>query len=105
MAHSLAVHPTSKSAAHVSYALNRNYNKFTAIVALMDSQNRLTAPIVFRVFGDDKLLWQSEQFGRRGVGQKCEIDIVDVRILKLEVQTLGSPNYPAPVWINPLVSK
>src|SRR5262249_52016136 len=60
--------------------------------------------LTFRVTGDGKTLWTSATIDRYGAGQRCEVDIQGVKMLRLEVHSTGDNYGQRAVWLNPIVS-
>ena len=80
--HGLGMHPD----AHAQYELGKKYRTFRGTAAMNNTANPgSAAPVVFRVLGDGKLLWQSYGLHRVGDAQPCMLDITGAAILRLEV--------------------
>jgi hypothetical protein len=83
--------------------LDRKFSKFLAEVTLNDGPDRSEAPIVFRVFGDGKELWQSGPVVTQADGKKCEVSVAGVNELKIAVTCGFPPKGAHAVWVDPRV--
>lgn len=100
--HALSAHPLSNSPSTVVYNLGGKAHRLDTMAALWDSA-RPRAPLIFKVFGDGKLLWQSNPITKTGEVQNCSVDLKGVKILKLQIECTGKYNSSKPVWLMPRV--
>ncbi|TDH72085.1 hypothetical protein CCR75_000780 [Bremia lactucae] len=102
----LSTHPPSHGDAYVMYDLFEAYYMLQGAVAInddsRDEQNHETC-LVFKIYGDDKLLWQSEQISESCQIEFFEVVIKDVRMLELKVSCLGSNFCAHAVWVDPFL--
>jgi len=101
IAYALSAHAPST----LRYNLNKAFSSFQAGVALDDATGMAASPVVFKVFGDGKLLWQSKPFQRVGEVQDAALDVSGVITLTLEAQATGDGRAAHTVWINPKIGK
>ncbi len=57
--------------------------------------------VVFRVFADGQLLWESGEFNARTRPKELELDLWGVDMLELDVDSLGDHYSDSAVWIDP----
>ncbi|GMF18900.1 unnamed protein product [Phytophthora lilii] len=101
----LSTHPPSHGDAYVIYDLEEAYHKINGAVAINDDtsseilQNR-GAALVFKILGDDQLLWESKSMSETNVEQ-FEVDVKNVRMLELRVSCAGSNHCAHAVWVDP----
>jgi hypothetical protein len=98
----LGLHAGNPSAS-ASYRLGRTASAFRATVAFNDSNDRVTEPVFFEVYGDGKPLWKSRAITTRGQKDVCLVSVVGVDILELRVSVAGSPLGAHAVWLDPIV--
>jgi hypothetical protein len=97
-AHSLFTHPHSYSSATLTYALDGRYDEFRATVGVLAKP---TSQLVFRVYGDEKRLWESQPQTEAQKGVECTASVRGVKTLKLEVYCPSSYTNAEAVWIDP----
>jgi NPCBM/NEW2 domain len=86
-----ALQPLDLDPTNQSCRLSKQYGTFRADVSLKSDREPSNVPISFRVFGDDKRLWESNELTPKTGIQKCNVSVKDVDVLRFEVY------YPAPV--------
>ncbi|MBA4020508.1 MAG: hypothetical protein C0483_25385 [Pirellula sp.] len=97
--HSLFTHPHNETGlAQVEYHLGGACETFTATVGMVAKPQ---TPLVFRVYGDGKLLWESPAQALPDVGLDCSVDVRGVQQLRLEVFCNGAYDFAYAVWIDP----
>ncbi|MCA9042302.1 MAG: NPCBM/NEW2 domain-containing protein [Planctomycetaceae bacterium] len=104
----LSTHPDPrKKGAYVVYELPANdYRLFRTVVAIHDSVgNRIKTPLVFEVWGDHTLLWQSNPIRTSFDIQECRVKIKGVKRLELRVNCPGSTEFAWAVWGDPRLSR
>ena len=96
-------HPKSRGLSKVTYDLgDSNYEFFSAEVGVADERKYGPAsPVTFEVWGDGKMLWQSEPVKMWGQAQKCKVRIADVKRLELRVNCPGDAAFAYAVWCEP----
>lgn len=103
--HGLFMQPGRKSFAGVSYDLDRQSRHFLAKVAVADTaEGNPATPLVFEVWGDGKLLWQSRPIVSKGQLQGCDVNVSRVKVLHLQVNCPGANDNSHCVWIEPRVT-
>ena len=103
--HGLFMQPGRKSFAGVSYDLDRQSRHFLAKVGIADTaQGQPATPLVFEVWGDGKLLWQSRPIISKGQLQGCDVNVSRVKVLHLQVNCPGANDNSHCVWIEPRVT-
>jgi hypothetical protein len=106
--HLLSMHPPANGVAYATYNLNGEYKALRATAALMDIENEPMArsPVMFKVFADGRLLWNSHTIQRLGTGEECALHIDGVKTLRLEADCLGGDmSLASAAWLNPLLTK
>jgi len=103
--HGLFMQPGRKSFAGVSYDLDRKSRRFLAKVGIADTAEGSPAtPLVFEVWGDGKLMWQSRPVVSKGQLQGCELNVSRIKLLHLQVNCPGANDNSHCVWIEPRVT-
>jgi hypothetical protein len=107
--HSLVSHPRSRESASVTYDLNGEYAAFSALAALFSPEQNWTgqavSTVIFRVWADDKLIWESRPLKQHNDGQPCTVLVRRVKRLKLEAYCTGTFEHAFAAWIEPCVVK
>jgi len=97
-AHALTTYPLTDGAATVTYELSGRYSTFEATIGVV---TRPQTPLIFRVSGDGKVLWESLPQTKDKSGVDFKVDLQGVDQLKLEVFCRGDHKAAHAVWINP----
>jgi formylglycine-generating enzyme required for sulfatase activity len=97
--HGIFMHALGDSFASVRYDLGRRAKQFNAHVGLDHPDAR--TPLVFQVYGDDKLLWTSAPMRPKDGLAKCEVSLDNVRFLELRVNCAGDSFCAHAVWFEP----
>ncbi|WP_090044502.1 glycoside hydrolase family 97 catalytic domain-containing protein [Lentzea fradiae] len=91
----LGVHAPSE----VSVYLGRGCDHLTAQVGL-DDETEQPGSVVFQVFGDDKLLFDSGVISGKGAARPIDVDVTSVRMLSLRVTDGGDgKNFDHADWV------
>lgn len=102
----LGLHPPTSGKSHVAYQLDKKFRTFTARVGLNDSSaNKAASPVIFKVLGDGKVLWQSKSIQKINSYDGCNLVVIGVDKLELEVECRGDASRCHAVWIEPLLSR
>ena len=97
--HSLFTHPHNETGlAQLEYHLGATCETFSSTVGMVAKPK---TPLVFRVYGDGKLLWESPPQPEPDVGLDCNVDVRGVQKLRLEVFCNGAYDFAYAVWIDP----
>jgi len=108
--HSLFIHPPGGGTAFVRYDLNGAYERLRGKVGLaslrkpdgsLNQTDKSASPVIFKVFGDDELLWESKPIQAFGSWLDCDVSIAGVNNLRLTTEALGSNNAAHATWIMP----
>jgi hypothetical protein len=67
----------------VEFRLNGEYCGFRTTVAINDSFEDSKTITTFRVYGDNKLLWESKPIRQKGETDDCRIDVTGVKVLQI----------------------
>jgi serine/threonine protein kinase len=86
-----ALQPLDIDPTNQSCCLNKQYGTFRADVSIKSEREPSGVPIFFRVFGDDKRLWESKALTPKTGLQSCNLSVKGVDVLRFDV------HYPAPV--------
>ena len=96
------LHPDAGRVGHVKYQLPGPFRTLTAKVALNDDVDGSVTPVTFQVYGDGRLLWQSERMKMAKVTQPVSVPIAGVKVLELRVASAGDYTGAHCVWVDPL---
>ena len=58
-------------------------------------------PLLFAVYGDDRLLWKSKEVQTQADRQSCSVDVTGVKVLKLAVHSEGDERGAHGAWVEP----
>ncbi|GMF34709.1 unnamed protein product [Phytophthora fragariaefolia] len=102
----LSTHPPSQGDAYVIYDLAEAYHTITGEVALNDdTRNDFLenggVSLIFKIFGDERLLWQSKPVAEIHLVEEFEVSVRNVRMLELKVSCVGSNHCAHAVWVDP----
>jgi serine/threonine protein kinase len=105
----LWMHPPENRSSHVSYWLGKKYQTFKAAAAINDSVTPPDAetppgaatPLIFKVRGDGKDLWQSQPLQKKGSSQQFTVSVAGIDKLELEIHCPGSERSAHAVWVEP----
>ena len=87
---------------NIQYELPEGASQFSFIAGLDDEVG--TADVQFSVWGDEKLLWQSEIFyGYEKSGQIYQVDVSGVKELSLKVTAIKADTWDHADWINTVI--
>ena len=89
----------------ISFNVGKRFQTFKGTVSINDGPESSETPCTFRVFGDDKSLWQSTPVSSQADSQVCTLRIDGVEVLRIEVVCPGPPRGAHAVWIEPQVVK
>lgn len=81
------------------------YQRFEAWVGITKSARDSAALVEFRVEGDGETLWSSGDMDASSPAQRVSVDISNVKVLKLVVDSRGSNAYDHSVWANAVFCK
>lgn len=85
------------------YALPENADSLKTFAAVDDEVSD-NGEVIFRIYGDGKLLWTSAlTSGRDKVPQKAEISVAGVKKLELVADAYGSDQYDHVDWLSPVI--
>jgi hypothetical protein len=70
-----------------------------------DDIDSCATPVIFKVWGDGKLLWQSKALKTRGDGEECTVPVATIERLELEVHCPGSHAKAHAIWVEPQLLK
>lgn len=89
----------------VEYALGGQYAALHVTVAIDDSSNASQRQVVFRVWCDGQIVWESQGLRRPGEQQPCVVEVEGAQTLALSVDyhpgDPGPENSVEPVWVEP----
>lgn len=100
----LGMHAISKDTVAVDYNIQGKYKLFQGAVAIDDcavKDGGNKSQLVFKVFGDGKLLWTSDPVRIPGRSSAFKIPVAGVKTLKLSVTCPGDAWAAKSVWIEP----
>jgi|GEM_PF-1738438 len=104
--HALAMHAD----ASVEYQLDKHYRVFRGTAAMNDTSGQgPERPVVFQVFGDGKLLWESAGLRECGDLQECLADVSGVDRLRItaiyDPNRTGHGHQAHAAWLEPYVDE
>src|SRR5262249_26097096 len=102
--HALSMVPPGFGASQVTYDVQGKYRAFRGIAALIDNAQAThsRSPVIFKVIGDDRVLWHSPPLQKCGTGQECAVNIDGVKTLRVEVHCAGGDHTDArAAWLDP----
>lgn len=94
----LSAHAPSR----LKYDLAKRFRTLTGAAGILDGTNS-SSPLVFKIMGDGKQLWQSSPLAQNGKWQKFQVEIHNVSTLELVVECRGGNGYAHSIWIDPRV--
>jgi alpha-galactosidase len=86
--HGLGTHADS----YLAIKLNKGSTRFTALVGVDDEAGDAVAQVKFLVYGDGKVLWQSNDVTYRQDAQPVDVDVTGIDVLILAVVGTGDGN-------------
>ncbi|MGD0090272.1 MAG: protein kinase [Planctomycetota bacterium] len=101
-AHGFMLHPDRDTkTAHVAYTIGGRFGWLVGSVGVNDSvPDRAEAPLVFKVYGDGKVLWQSRPLQKRAESDAFKVNVTAISKLALSVET-AETKWAHAVWIEP----
>jgi hypothetical protein len=101
----ISTHPPANGAAKVTYKVPVACNHFEAIVGIDDSAVTHSTALVFKVFGDKRLLWTSKPLLGAGKSQDCNVPLKQgTKTVTLVVECPGTHHSAHAVWAEPRFS-
>lgn len=97
---SVSMHPPNNGAARVSYNIPKGATHFEAVAAINDTGAN-PAPLTFKVFENNRLLWASSPLRGAGASEICLIPVKAASTLTLSVECPGANFKAHAVWIEP----
>ena len=101
----LGLHPPRAGSASVTFPLNGKYKIFASAVAIADNTARIRTPVVFQVYGDNRLLWKSKAIKDHSDIDLCRVSVKRVQTLELRTQSPKSHFGLHAAWLDPAVSR
>jgi hypothetical protein len=105
--HGIGMHPPfGGGPASAKYRLYKEATLFKATVAVDDSTDWSWSPATFRLYGDGKELWSSEQISALKPhvrSQQCKVLVEGVDVLELRVNAANGNKGVHAVWVEPRV--
>lgn len=97
----LSMHPPTKGASRAIYNLPKGFAHFEATVGIDDSAAIQRTPVVFKVFGDNRVIWTSRPIQGAGQSQDCHVGLRGAKLLTLVVECPGDRANAHAVWCEP----
>lgn len=98
----ISIHPPSKGSSRVTYVVPDTCAQFDVTVGINDTGGRQASPVVFKVFGDERLIWESKPLLGAGKSEVCSVPIEQgTTKLVLVVQCQGAQRSAHAVWCDP----
>lgn len=87
------------------FDINHKFSTFTTDIGI-DTEAPTPATVVFQVWGDNRLLYESQTLGRFDFPEHIKVDITGVKNLELRVNDAGDGiNSDHADWLNPILYK
>lgn len=105
--HGIYLHARPSGEAAMTYRLGKRFESFQSDVLIPDMfphQTEPRTPLVFKVVGDGRTIWQSRPLGRKGEHQPCSVDVTGIDELSLRVDCPGPENWGLAAWVEPRLS-
>jgi hypothetical protein len=106
--HGIYLHARPSDNAAITYRLRKQFSSFRSQVVIPEMfpwQGDPKTPLVFKIQGDGRLLWQSKPLGQKGDHQSCNVSVAGVDELSLLIDCPGPDNWGLAAWIEPQLSK
>jgi hypothetical protein len=101
----ISMHPPSNGASRVTYELPSACNHFKATAGINDSGTGQKTAVVFKVFGDKRLLWTSKPLLGAGKTEECDVLLTKgTKTVTLVVECPGTFHRAHAVWVDPCFS-
>ena len=97
----ISMHPPANGASRAVYEVPKGVSHFEATVAIDDSALVQKTPVVFKVFGDNKVIWASKPMQGAGQSQECRVATRRAKTLTLVVECPGNFSNANAVWCEP----
>lgn len=98
----LSMCPPSFGASKVTYLVPKGFTHLKATVGINDfAANKQVTPVVFKVMGDEKLLWESPKLIGEGRVAVCSISLKGASAVTLIVECPGDHMCAHAVWVDP----
>ena len=89
----------------LGFDLDRKFAKFSADYGV-DTEAGVNASVIFKIFADEKLLFESEKMGRFDFPKHIEVDIQGAKSLTLTIENAGDGNRDDHGdWLRPMLYK
>ena len=100
MAHSLVMHP--EKAAYAEYAVPEGTKGLAAITTVITHSN-MKGSVVFKVFGDEELLWESAPVDKNSAkpDESFDVELDGIKRLTLRVECTGDSTNAWAAWLVP----
>jgi hypothetical protein len=86
---------------YIVYDINRKFRRFSTDYGI-DTQAGQGGSAIFKIYGDSRLLFESQKIGRFDLPRHTEVDITGVKKLELVVTDAGDGiNDDHADWLNP----
>jgi hypothetical protein len=99
---SITMVPQHNGSAHAVYHVDRQFTEFRARVGVIQETNlnQEVSPLTFRVIGDGKVLWKSNEITRANHFESCSVRIAGVRQLRIQVDCGGTHHGAWATWLD-----
>ena len=102
--HGIYLHASSAGERFITYRLDRKFAVFQSEVVVPEMfphQDDPRTPIVLKVQGDGRTLWESRPLARKGDHQPCSVSVTGINELSLRVECRGADNWGLAAWVEP----
>ncbi|MGD0090836.1 MAG: SUMF1/EgtB/PvdO family nonheme iron enzyme, partial [Planctomycetota bacterium] len=93
--------PPGDGYSHAAYRLNGKYTRILGKAGICGNAGQCLNPVVFKIIGDGKALWESTPRQKRGDGESFEVDMTGVAKLELVVHCPGRADEAMALWFEP----
>jgi len=105
---SIFLHAQPNGFSAVKYRFTPGYDYFESGVVVpkvKEEQGNPATPLIFEVWGDERLLWRSQPVATMNQMQGCRVGVKGVTTLELRVVCPGRDNWAVAVWFEPCLLK
>ncbi len=102
--HGIYLHARPSGEVSITYRLGGRFGSFRSEVLIPEmfpQQADPKTPLVFKLVGDERTIWQSRPLGLKGDHQPCSVDVTGIDELSLRVECRGPENWGLAAWVEP----
>ena len=103
--HAICIDPSSdERTAQITFSLKKKWARLRGVAGITGAGGESRSAesnqpqAVFRIYGDENLLWESEPLAGNGAYEKFEVDVAQLEILALVVESRSTSDGALPAW-------